>query len=111
MSDSKVTWLTPALEAWEAKFGAGSFYCVKNAKILNPLRKAGHSPEKIGEHLRRYLQVADLRYLSLARFVETFAMYAPQQLMEPSAAGLVVFNKLLTRVVLVSRSSALPWAP
>lgn len=56
-SGARQTWLTPAADAYTAVNGPGSFDFGKAARWLRPLVDAGHSPEKIGEHLAFYLDM------------------------------------------------------
>jgi uncharacterized protein YdaU (DUF1376 family) len=74
-------WLVPVSRVWESRFGAGSFDFGKNGKHLKRL-KEHHQPGVIAEHLGRFLEKADPQYVSIARFVDTFAQYAAH---DPSA--------------------------
>lgn len=83
----KETWLTPACEAWELRFGAGSFNCSRAAKTLHPLIKAGHTPQAVGDHLSRYLDATDKKWVKLDRFVDTYAAYDALTLTEPPVSN------------------------
>lgn len=91
-SSANETWLTAPSVAWDAINGAGSFPFGKAAKFLKPLHRAGHTPEKIADHLTFYLEMfGDLKgHLKgpddrgwggfkpdLARFAETFEQWNP----------------------------------
>lgn len=74
----QATWLTPASLAWESRFGKGSFPFAMAGRLLKPLAKnGGVSPEQLGEHLDRFLDANDPKYLSLARFAQTFQAWGP----------------------------------
>lgn len=73
-----MTWLTPAHEAWERRFGAGTCPHGKMAKALAPLRPH-HTPERIAAHLDGYLASMQGRepFMNLHTFASTFASWAP----------------------------------
>lgn len=71
----KTTWLTPICAVWESKMGAGTFPAKKAAGLLGKLTKAGHSPDTIAQYLTVYLRTTDVKFVSLARFAETFASW------------------------------------
>jgi hypothetical protein len=75
--EPRTTWLTPAMQAWEAKFGPKSFPFGPAAQHLAPLTEAGLDGEAIGFRLAGYLgSLNDLKYVSLPRFAQTHALYA-----------------------------------
>lgn len=60
--------------------GKGSFPFGRAGKALLPL-KPHYTPEDIAAHLGEYLDALnDPQYLSLNRFVETFARWEPKSL-------------------------------
>lgn len=76
-------WLVPVSRSYEQRKGAGSFPHGKAGKLLKPLHEAGVSGEEIAVRLGRYIDwLDDAKYLSLAKFRETFADYADN---EPAA--------------------------
>ena len=76
-TSSRTTWLTPAMQAWEAKFGAKSFPFGAAAKHLAPLNDGDLTPDQIGFRLAAYLgSLDDLKYASLPRFAATHGQYA-----------------------------------
>lgn len=83
----KASWLTPAMNEWNAVFGTGSFPFGKAARALQHIYNKGEgaSAETIGLHLQHYLSVTPARFVSLPRFAETFAMWNPlqQELLPP----------------------------
>ncbi|HEV8448558.1 MAG TPA: hypothetical protein VGQ44_17130 [Gemmatimonadaceae bacterium] len=78
------SWLTPTCAAWESKYGPGSFAGVAGqaAKALAPLRKAGHTDSELGEHLEVYLDRTEPRFVSLARFAQTFGEWIQHPLVD-----------------------------
>jgi hypothetical protein len=76
------TWLTPVSEAYEEVMGKGSFPFGQAAKLLAPLSQH-YPPEKIGAHLGMYLRSLkrrdEMRFLSLARFSQTFNSWDPDE--------------------------------
>lgn len=73
----RATWLTAISEVYEQRKGPGTFPFEKAAKLLKPLKDAGHTSDEIALRLGRYLdQLDDQRFLSLARFRESFGDYA-----------------------------------
>lgn len=52
----RVTWLTPIGAAWEASNGPGSFPYPQAARELEPLTKAGITPDEIARRLAWYLE-------------------------------------------------------
>lgn len=76
-SPSASTWLTPICDVYERHFGAGSFPYGQAAKTFKPLRDAGFSSEEIASRFDRYAAgLDDVRYLSLAKFRQTFGAFA-----------------------------------
>lgn len=73
------TWLTPASEVWDGRFGKGTFPFGMAGKAFKPLRSAGHSPETIAEYLRVYLDKTEPQFINLHRFAATFATWDPAQ--------------------------------
>lgn len=71
------SWLTPAGEAWEETFGAGSFDYGRNAKILSPLHRAGIEPDEIGRRLREYVRQRKGKFCNLSDFKEHHGEYVP----------------------------------
>lgn len=76
------TWLTPISEAYEEVMGKGSFPFGQAAKLLAPLSQH-YPPEKIAAHLGMYLRSLkrrdEMRFLSLARFSQTFNEWNPDE--------------------------------
>jgi len=73
----RTTWLTPAMQAWEAKFGPKSFPFGPAARHLAPLSDADLTPDQIGFRLAAYLDsLDDLKFASLPRFAATHGQYA-----------------------------------
>lgn len=69
----------PYVEAWQARMQAPPDLLTLR-RALDTLKAAGHGSAKIVAHLRRYVDPLvnpDGRYLTLPRFVETFATWDP----------------------------------
>lgn len=77
--EGKESWLAPIGAAWEAEMGRGTFPWKKAAGLLCRLHRAGVPSEEIAANLARYLgKQLDRnggKYISLARFAETFATW------------------------------------
>ena len=71
------SWLTPAGDAWEETFGAGSFDYGRNAKVLSPLHHAGIEPAEIGRRLREYIRQRRGKYCTVPDFKEHHGEYVP----------------------------------
>lgn len=67
------TWLTPYLNAWEAKYGKGSAGTIAGrlAKALKPLHDA-HGPERVLGQLAVYLSQTEAQYASPQAFAQKF---------------------------------------
>lgn len=71
------SWLGQVCDVYERHYGAGSFNYGKAGKILKPLHEAGFSGEEIASRFDRYAnRLDDIRYLSLAKFRESFSAFA-----------------------------------
>lgn len=70
------SWMLPSSRIWEATFGAGSFPWPEFGRHAKPL-KEHHPPALIADRLARYLKRTETQYVSIPRFVKTFAQYAP----------------------------------
>ena len=71
------SWLGHVCDVYERHYGAGSFPYGKAGKTLKPLHDAGHSGEEIASRFDRYCErLDDIKYLSLAKFKESFAAFA-----------------------------------
>jgi hypothetical protein len=96
------SWLSHVCDVYERHYGAGSFPHGKAGKILKPLHEAGFSGEEIASRLDRYANALDdIKYLSLAKFRESFAGFAenaktPKDT-KGQTAGQRQFNKLVER--------------
>ena len=64
------TWLTPFGEAWHARYGGEPAYG-ELAAHLSPLR-ADHVLGEMLEHWTRYLEATEAKYVSPARFAQTY---------------------------------------
>lgn len=73
------TWLTPAAEVWDERFGEGTFPVGMAAKALSPLYRAGRPPETIAAHLATYLARTEPQFINLHKFAATFATWDPAQ--------------------------------
>lgn len=71
--ETATTWLTPYLNAWEAKYGKGSAATVSGrlAKALKPLHDA-HGPERVLGQLAIYLSQTEAQYASPQAFAQKF---------------------------------------
>lgn len=81
-----MSWLGPAAEVWEQRFGPGTFPFAKAGKALGQLYKAlkgdgdgSEAAAKIALHLAEYLARVNPDYLNLFKFAETFQAYAPDE--------------------------------
>ncbi|HEU4641262.1 MAG TPA: hypothetical protein VFS44_02325 [Gemmatimonadaceae bacterium] len=85
----RVTWLTPAREAWERHNGPGSFTFGQAAKLLAPLRQSGLAPEVIGERLARYCAERVTGFCTLADFAQHHARWSapPPEVPDLDALG------------------------
>ncbi|HEX5178121.1 MAG TPA: hypothetical protein VFW04_02220 [Gemmatimonadaceae bacterium] len=71
------TWLTPAHDAWEVHFGAGSFDARRAAKCLSPIYRAGIDPSEIGRRLARYCtRKKSSNYCKIEDFAQRHGDYA-----------------------------------
>lgn len=70
------TWLTPAMQAWEAVFGPKSFPFGQAAKHLRPLLDSGLTAQEVAKRLGGYLGATEARFASLARFAATHGAFA-----------------------------------
>jgi hypothetical protein len=96
------SWLSHVCDVYERHYGAASFPYGKAGKILKPLHEAGFSGEEIASRFDRYANALDdIKYLSLAKFRESFAGFAenaktPKDT-KGQTAGQRQFNKLVER--------------
>lgn len=82
------TWLTPICDVYERHFGAGSFPYGQAAKTFKSLRDAGFSSEEIASRFDRYAsRLDDIKYLSLAKFRQTFGAYAGGAVQKSAGRG------------------------
>lgn len=72
-------------ESWLAEFGAvwlqaygGLMNFGVAARYLKPLVEM-HGKQKVVEHFRHYLSQTEARYVSIARFAETFGAWNPRE--------------------------------
>lgn len=70
---TKVTWLTPFAEAWQAKCG-GKMPMGPASKYLRPLHDQ-YGADQVLTHWRHYLAATDCQYASPARFASTFGAW------------------------------------
>lgn len=77
----RASWLAPIAAVWEAKKGA--FAWGKAGKLLKPLHDGGQSSDEIATRLAKYLDTTDAKYVSLARFAETYADHVPFRFKSP----------------------------
>lgn len=73
----RTSWLTPAKEAWESHYGAGSFREKQAAGLLAPLRRAGVDDAEIGRRLREYVRRKRGGYCTIADFAAHHGEYVP----------------------------------
>lgn len=75
---SRPSWLTPYIETWEARHGAGSAGTLAGrlAKALRPLDSA-HGADVVAKRLAWYLREAEPRFQSVEKFAQTFAQWDP----------------------------------
>ena len=69
----KNTWLSPYASVWREVVG-GEMAWGKAARFLSSLHKE-HGQEKVAAHLKNYLISTEAKYVSLARFSETFGAW------------------------------------
>lgn len=69
-------WLATVAVVWDAKFGAGSFQYGPFGKQLQPLKS--RPADEVAAHLAAYLEQTGAQFLSLPKFVATYARWAPE---------------------------------
>jgi len=87
----KPSWMSPYAAVWREVMG-GDPHWGKMAKFLKPLEDE-HGTETVLPRLRFYLDQTEPKYVSLARFAETFGAWVPQPdpLDQPSSLGITEF--------------------